>query len=167
MIVSKDTAADKNPVYKRFENSRRAYIHALPGARLNFSTYPRNHEAVVTMISGPAAQLDSAGADKTNLLNGQQVSIINDNLAGAKMIDTSEVIAWARGEFNFRNVPIQTIVQELERWYDISVVYNGPIPDKVFTLQAPRSMDFSKVEGLLEKQGLRILTHGRLVNIYF
>ena len=167
VITAKGEGADENPVYKRLENSKRALIHALPGARLNFSTYPGNHETLVTMISGPAAQLDSAGAGKTQLLNGQQVSIINDNLAGAQMIDTSEVIAWARGEFNFKNAPIQSIAQELERWYEISVVYHGQIPDKRFTLQVPRSTDFSKVQSLLAKQGLRVFKNGRTVNIYF
>ena len=119
------------------------------------------------MISGPAAQLDSAGAGKTQLLNGQQVSIINDNLAGAQMIDTSEVIAWARGEFDFKNAPIQSIARELERWYEISVVYHGQIPDKGFTLQVPRSTDFAKVQSLLAKQGLRVFKNGNTVNIYF
>jgi ferric-dicitrate binding protein FerR (iron transport regulator) len=167
VIVSKDSGVDENPVYKRLENAKRAFVHALPGARLNFSTYPGNHEALVTMISGPAANLDSAGAGKTQLLNGQQVSIINDNLAGAQMIDTAEVIAWAKGEFNFKNAPIQSIAQELERWYEISVVYHGQIPDKGFTLQVPRSTDFSKVLSLMEKQGLHLFKNGSTVNIYF
>ena len=83
------------------------------------------------------------------------------------MIDTSEVIAWARGEFNFKNAPIQSITQELERWYDISVVYHGQIPDKRFTLQVPRSTDFSKVQSLMAKQGLRVFKNGKTVNIYF
>jgi hypothetical protein len=83
------------------------------------------------------------------------------------MIDTSEVIAWAKGEFNFKNAPIQSIAQELERWYEISFVYHGQIPDRGFTLQVPRSTDFLKVQGLMEKQGLRVFMNGRIVNIYF
>jgi hypothetical protein len=165
--ISKEKGADQKPVYKILDNSRRALIHALPGARFNFSTYPGNHETLITMISGPATEIDSAGADKTQLLNGQQVSIINDNLAGAQMIDTSEVIAWTKGEFNFKNAPIQTITQELERWYEISFVYHGQIPDKRFSLQVPRSTDFAKVLSLMEKQGLRAFKYGGKVNIYY
>ena len=75
--------------------------------------------------------------------------------------------AWARGEFNFKNAPIQSITRELERWYEISVVYHGQIPDKGFTLQVPRSTDFAKVQSLMEKQGLRVFKNGKTVNIYF
>jgi len=39
-----------------------------------------------------------------------------------------QIMAWKNGEFRFENSSIETIMRQVERWYDLDVEYKGIIP---------------------------------------
>jgi transmembrane sensor len=62
---------------------------------------------------------------KINLLlmkPGQQAQVAG----GIKIInkvDVEKVMAWKNGVFNFQDATLEEVMRQLERWYDIDVVY--------------------------------------------
>jgi ferric-dicitrate binding protein FerR (iron transport regulator) len=42
-------------------------------------------------------------------------------------VDTGHVIAWKNGMFCFNNTDIKEVMRQIERWYDVEIVYEGDI----------------------------------------
>jgi ferric-dicitrate binding protein FerR (iron transport regulator) len=96
------------------------------GTHFNVKAYDNEAAMRVTLLEGSV---------KVN--NGQSVILKpkEQAIAGAHSsltIDHSpnidQVMAWKNGLFNFDGVTLQEVMKQLERWYDIEVVYEGKPP---------------------------------------
>jgi ferric-dicitrate binding protein FerR (iron transport regulator) len=77
--------------------------------------------------------------------------------------DLDEVMAWKNGLFEFNETDIQTIMKQIERWYDVQVVFDGEFTQH-FNGSIKRQVNVSKVLNMLEKTGgLRFSIEGRKV----
>jgi transmembrane sensor len=54
-------------------------------------------------------------------------------------------IAWKNGLFAFNEADMQTVMNELSRWYDIEVSYEGKIPDRKFNGKIGRQLTLAQV----------------------
>ena len=84
---------------------------------------------------GQQSQINTNGID-------QRIHLIND-------VDTDEIIAWKNGFFQFTNANIQTIMRQLTRWYDVQVVYEGPVSKHLFTGDIHRDIKASEAMQIL------------------
>jgi transmembrane sensor len=90
------------------------------------------------------------GAIKVNghlLKPGQQSvneRIIND-------ADVEEAVAWKNGLFEFNQQNIVSIMQQISRWYDVDIKYEGNIKSKSFTGQISR---YANITAVLQKMEL-------------
>ena len=75
--------------------------------------------------------------------------------------DIEEVMAWKNGFFKFNNTDIRTVMQQLERWYDLQVVYEGTIPTDRFGGKLPRDANASEVLKALEQTQVHFRIEGR------
>jgi ferric-dicitrate binding protein FerR (iron transport regulator) len=137
------------------------------GLYLNISSYSTDSGFQVTLVGGTADITNRTSLKDISLLSGQQVILNNGNEEVISVIDTTKTIAWKNGEFDFKDLAIQQIMPELERWYDLKVDYQSNVPDKRFSLQVPRSASLPKVLGILERQGVHIRKNGRKLIITF
>lgn len=81
--------------------------------------------------------------------------------------DISKAIAWKNGLFNFQDVDLKEVMQQLSRWYDIEVVYERGIPDLQFIGEIDRSMPLSEVLKGLQMSGVNFrLEQGRRLVVY-
>lgn len=74
-------------------------------------------------------------------------------------------MAWKNGLFNFDEADIKTLMRELERWYDITVSYQDPLPAIRFTGKMYRNENLSTVLQFLSEYGLKFRTEGRTVSV--
>ena len=49
-------------------------------------------------------------------------------------------MAWKNGLFNFEGAELQSVMQQLARWYDVEIVYEGKIPVKYFEGKMDRGL---------------------------
>jgi transmembrane sensor len=79
--------------------------------------------------------------------------------------DTAKVMAWRRGIFNFENADIKTVMRQLERWYNIDVVYEKNIPEITFGGKMGRDLSLQHVLRILEisKVHFRLESNNKLV----
>ncbi|AEW00435.1 hypothetical protein A4D02_24210 [Niastella koreensis] len=71
-----------------------------------------------------------------------------------------EVLAWKNGLFNFANADIESVMKQVERWYDVEVVYEGARPEGHFRGKIPRNVMASEMLKIIEASGV----HFRIEN---
>lgn len=121
------------------------------GTHFNVNAYDNEKSLNTTLLQG-AIQVIS-GANKVTLKPGQQAQ-----LAGAITVadnaDIGKVMAWKNGAFNFENASLEEVMRQLERWYDIEVIYEKGIPETYFMGEMSRGMNLNDVLTTLEKTGV-------------
>jgi len=61
-------------------------------------------------------------------------------------------MAWKNGNFQFNSADMQTVIRQINRWYDIDIVYNDNV-DAHFTGTISRSVEAEKVLKKLQLTG--------------
>lgn len=74
---------------------------------------------------------------------GNQFEILNG-------VNTEEVVAWKNGYFQFERVGLEVLMREIERWYDVEVVYEGLVQPRAFGGKIARSSNIRDVLRILE-----------------
>lgn len=79
-------------------------------------------------------------------------------------INIGQVIAWKNGYFDFNDTDLPVMMRQLERWYDIQVVYEGKVPDVTFKGKMDRNVQLADMVGFLKNFGIKAsLQERRLV----
>ena len=132
------------------------------GTSFNVNAYEDEASINTTLLEGSvkvavtpsAGMLLPAVQSAVLLMPGQQAQIApvsgrsaNTNRspgrAGIKLIknaDINKVMAWKNGAFNFDGVSLEEMMRQLERWYDIQVVYENGVPDIHFVGEMSRGV---------------------------
>ncbi|MEP7375281.1 MAG: FecR domain-containing protein [Chitinophagaceae bacterium] len=66
------------------------------------------------------------------------------------VVETDAVLAWTQNKFRFKNLTIEEIMQQVQRWYDVEVVYDAKINDHLnagIDREVPLSAVLRKLEG--------------------
>ncbi|AXY74210.1 FecR family protein [Paraflavitalea soli] len=125
-----------------------AEIRAL-GARFNVKAYDDDAHIHATLLEG-VLQL-THGANELTLIPGQEGRLENNGqLAIYNNAHTAEAIAWKEGLFRFKDANIDQVMKQLERWYDIEVIYEDDISD-LFTGTIERNTPLSQLLRYLEQ----------------
>ena len=123
------------------------------GTEFNIMAYFDEPFSATTLVEGSVRV--SNKSDKISLNPGEQaVNDVHKKLS-KKIADVEEVVAWKTGLFQFNNSDIQTVMNQLSRWYDVSIEYRGKIPDKRFGGYISRDSQLSQVLKMLELSGLK------------
>jgi transmembrane sensor len=87
----------------------------------------------------PGQQAQSVKAEKIKLL---------------QQVDVDKVMAWKNGYFNFQDANLQEVMRQLERWYDIEVVYEKGVPELEFFGKMGKDLSLAAVLRGLEKSNV-------------
>lgn len=79
------------------------------------------------------------------------------------VIGSIDIVSWKNGFTTFHNVPIQTIMQSVGRWYNAKVIYQGKLTNKRYIINMPRNAKFYDLLLKLEMQGARFKIEGRTI----
>lgn len=126
------------------------------GTRFNVNTYNDAAGVKVTLLDGAIDV--SRGLKNKRLKPGQQVRLSGNSMQVIQSVDLEEVMAWKNNQFYFTGTDIETIMDQLERYYDVSVQYKDSIPYK-FVAKISRDVSVSQ---FLEKLELTNLVHFKI-----
>jgi transmembrane sensor len=127
-----EVAKNKNKPFRIQANG--SSIEVL-GTHFNIKAYQDEDGVKTTLLEGSvkvqsALPLRPAQDDKLGsivLKPGQQARVINGAIKVLDNEDLDEVMAWKNGQFSFNDAGIETIMRDVERWYDAEVVYEGNV----------------------------------------
>lgn len=117
------------------------------GTEFNTSAYKEDAGVSTTLVNG------AVKVDGVMLRPGQQAFSGENGVTVNSQVDVAANIAWKNGLFVFNDTRIDVIMKQLERWYDIDVVYEGS--EKVHLNGTfSRNMPLSKILDIFESTKL-------------
>lgn len=122
------------------------------GTHFNVNAYDGHEEIRTTLLEGSVRIYDSLGSQQKILRPGQQSKL--KRTLSVYTVNTKQVIAWMSGYFVFEHQSIQNIMQQIERWYDVKIIYEGKVTSDEFTGSVRRYQKVSDVLHDLEQTRL-------------
>lgn len=135
------------------------------GTHFNIMAYNDEEESRTTLFEG---SVKFTKADRNIILvPGQQaVSANNGNAFNIQHADFEKVLAWKNGFFSFRNANIHQIMRQIARWYDVDVIYQGNLEDKMYGGRISKSKNITEILDNLELTGtIHFNVEGRRVTV--
>jgi transmembrane sensor len=99
---------------------------------------------------------------------GQQAILAkhNNSIVIKKEVNVENVVAWKNGHFHFDNDDLRTIMRQVERWYDVDVIYLAQIPNNTFIGEIICSDNLPHVLKILENiSDLQFILHNKTITI--
>ena len=131
------------------------------GTHFNVNSYRDESVVKTTLLEGSvkvyALNAITGKESKAVKLRPGEQSIVkqakSSNAIAVEKVDTESAIAWQKGYFKFKDTDIQEVMRQLSRWYDLDVVFNGPLPKDQFTGFVSKKVAISNVLNILEEGG--------------
>lgn len=149
------------------------------GTQFNVKAYPDEPGMATTLLEGgvkmyqttstgcwqcPEEQTGTPLANGIQLKPGQQGVLANGRetkegqsfpqITVLNNINTSQVMAWKNGFFNFEGATLRDAMNQLKRWYNIEVIYEETVPDIEFFGEISRNVSLSDLLKALEDVGV-------------
>jgi transmembrane sensor len=130
------------------------------GTHFNVNSYSNEASINTTLLEG---SVQIANKDQKVILKpgqqaqinpGKKINVVND-------VNFKKVMAWKDGVFDFNNASLQEVMRQLERWYDIEVVYEKGVPDIEFVGRMRRDLSLSDVLKGLKLSEVHFRLEGR------
>lgn len=137
------------------------------GTHFNVKAYQSDRSTVTTLLEG-AVEVRLATHHLRLQPGAQAIANLSDNtLQHTMAVNTEAVVAWKNGLFNFEGADITAVMQQLEHWYDITVIYPQGKPQIRFFGEMDRGLTLGNVLRILEKSNLHFeLKEERKLYIY-
>lgn len=132
-------------------------VHVL-GTDFNVNAYPEEAEVRVTLLQG-AVDISHKGANH-RLQPGQQARVGNA-IQVMNNVNLEQTMAWKNGLFVFQGASLPEVMDQLGRWYDVDVSYEGKIPERRFVGKVDRQYTLSEVLAVLGASDVHYRIEGK------
>ncbi len=131
------------------------------GTHFNVNAYAEEGVVRTTLLEG-LVEL-RGNKYKQVLVPGEQAIVDNDDgeLQVTNQVNVQEIVAWKNGNFYFDNQNLKNILQDFSRWYDVEVIYEGPLKNRTFFGVVKRDKPLSHVLKLLHDNNIQFRIEGR------
>lgn len=138
------------------------------GTQFNVNSYADEMGTKTTLFEGKVKVVGGAGY--TLLKPGEQATVATSGggTAGGHAaisvrsgVNLGAVIAWKEGKFQFDKTPLPAVMRQLSRWYDMEVVYQGPVPQRDFGGEMERDLSLSEVLEGFSDMGVHFKIEGK------
>ena len=136
------------------------------GTSFNVNAYRDNGSLLATLVEGKVRVTDTLSGNSCVLAPGFQVEMSAGALDTCR-VNVREVIAWREGRFLFRDMPLSRIAKELERWFDVEVLFaDHALREHPFTGVVKRYNTIEEVCALIEETtDVAFVIQGRTVTV--
>lgn len=125
------------------------------GTHFNINGYQDEQKIRATLLEGSVRITQHLNPQKNILKPGQQ-AILNtgsNTVSIESKQNPQSAIAWLNGKFNFESVSFHAMMQELSRWYDVEIAYEGRVPESSVVGVVDRTMPLATLLYQIEKMG--------------
>ena len=114
-------AAQQNIPFRVVSNGQTVEVL---GTEFNIAAYPDDHDTRTTLVNG-SVRIVNCVSNVVNTLKPGDQSITHQQQTEVVQVDPSLAVAWKSGDIVLTNVPLETIMRQISRWYDVEVEYDG------------------------------------------
>ena len=133
------------------------------GTKFNVKAYSVDEKAIATLTSGKVEV--TIGANESKILNPNEQLIFNKATSAIDITEVlpSETDSWLNGQLIFDNVPLNEIIQTLERKFDVTIDNKTHIPEsRLYAVKFLENENLDEIMTILEE--LAGFTHNRSEN---
>lgn len=127
------------------------------GTAFNINGYAEEAQVIATLVSGKVSV--RTGRLAATLLPGQQARV-TDAIHIKEEADVAKAVAWKNGAFDFNNATMEEVARQLERWYDIEVVYDKMLEQAPFAGKISRRASLQTVLKMMDDTELTVRLEG-------
>jgi transmembrane sensor len=134
------------------------------GTHFNIMAYENEGVTATTLVEGSVRV--SAPSQQLLLKPGQQA--LQEQQGNIKLVneaDVQQAVAWKNDYFQFNAERIDRLMRQLERWYDVSVKYEGVVPERKFGGKISRLSPLSDVLKVLELSDVKFRVEGKTITV--
>lgn len=133
------------------------------GTSFNVNCYKGESGIRATLLEGSVKV--NSGRQSGILRPGQQATVLAEqqSIRVSSDVNIEQVMAWKNGLFNFEGADVRQVMRQLERWYNIDVKYEGPVPSIEFQGKMYRDVPLSEVLNVLQKAGVQFRMEKRTI----
>ena len=123
------------------------------GTNFNINAYPNEKMIKATLLEG-SVKFSFGGQEK--LLHPGEQAVVNNGggLLQVRKTDTYQAVAWKNGLFDFDDMDLPSMMRQISRWYDVTVVFQSNDDSAKFGGGISRQLNLSDVLRLLDKSGI-------------
>lgn len=117
------------------------------GTHFNVMAYDNEEQIKTTLLEG---SVKITNEDRTATLRpGEELQLNTRQFEVIRNADVEAAVAWKNGWFVFKDAGVETVMKQVERWYNISVRYEGKVIEKQFNGRISRSASLSELMEML------------------
>ncbi|WEK35663.1 MAG: FecR domain-containing protein [Candidatus Pseudobacter hemicellulosilyticus] len=132
------------------------------GTRFNINSYSNEASISTTLLDGLVKLSDPAAAGRSVLLRPGQQAQAGKQLLVTNDPDIDQVMAWKNGKFIFgEGTGLAPIMRQIERWYDVDVIYEDGIPAISFAGEIQRDLNLSELLRILGRLDIQFRIEGK------
>lgn len=132
-------------------NSNGQKIEVL-GTHFNVNTYKGVANTITTLAEG---SVKVSTEKNSNYLKPGQQSITNGGTINIETADLETALAWKDGKIYFKDAPLAEVMDEIARWYDVQIKYEGKPEKALFNGGFSRSTKLSEVLEILKASNIQ------------
>ena len=133
------------------------------GTSFNVSAY--QEEVVTTLVEG---KVQLKKGNEQVILSPNQQAIWSDDEFRVKQVDARNYVLWKEGIFYFEDVDLETILDDMARWYNVNVFYMNPaLKEMKFSVEIRRYGDINEILRRIEQtKRVKFEIKDRTINVY-
>ncbi|WP_455509720.1 FecR family protein [Butyricimonas paravirosa] len=133
------------------------------GTSFNVSAY--QEDVVTTLVEG---KVQLKKGNEQVVLSPNQQAIWSDDEFRVKQVDACNYVLWKEGIFYFEDVDLETILDDMARWYNVNVFYMNPaLKEMKFSVEIRRYGDINEILRRIEQtKRVKFEIKDRTINVY-
>ncbi|PUV22119.1 FecR family protein [Sphingobacterium athyrii] len=119
------------------------------GTQFNINAYPETGKIQTSLAEGSVlVSLEKNNKSRVRLLPNEQAVLKQGGLSVHK-IDIEEALSWKNGQFYFNGNNTAEVLQQIARWYNITITYKANSNKEQYSGKIPRNLSLDKLIKLL------------------
>ncbi len=133
------------------------------GTHFNVNAFEDDDSNIkVTLLEG-SVKIDNGNA--ANFLKPGQQALVSKEIKLVNDVNLDLVMAWKNGYFQFDRASLQNVLNQVSRWYDVDVVYEGKNQPRQFVGEIQRDLNLSEMLKLLKINKVNFKIEGKNLSI--
>ena len=160
-----EVAKNKNHPFEVF--TRHQVVEVL-GTHFNINSYGDEPGTKTTLLEGSVKifSFENSAADQYKILVPGEQAVLSKGLITVEKVNAEEAIYWKDNKFSFHSEDIETVMREVSRWYDVTVIYEDDVKHVKVSGSVSRFADITTLLDKLEKTGLlKFTVNGRNITV--
>ena len=121
------------------------------GTEFNMNVYGDDGCLRTTLAEGKV-RVSYAATRQACILEPGEQAVLEEGALSVRQVDLRDIVGWKEGRFVFSDLPLEAIVRQLERWYDVEFDFFDPAAKYYrFTGVIMRHKSLQEVLALLEE----------------